>query len=141
MSVEFANAVRSGNASRIRELIGRGAATVDDFVDGLPAVIVCCLIGHVDAIKTLVSLGASVNTAFDGFTPAYIAAQKGHVDAIKTLVSLGASVNTAFDGYTPVYASRRLICFTVHSRRWQQLQMCSRQCTHTSWLMRLSSNL
>jgi ankyrin repeat protein len=60
--------------------------------------------GHVDAIKTLVGLGADVKTpANDGGTPVYMAAQEGHVDVIKLLVGLGANVNTpADDGATPV---------------------------------------
>jgi ankyrin repeat protein len=45
--------------------------------------------GHVDIIKTLVDLGANVNTpANDGTTPVYVATQNGHVDVIKTLVDL-----------------------------------------------------
>jgi len=105
---DFLNALRSGNSSHIRIVIGRGQVnansvlTLEEGITMTP-MFVCAQMGHVDALKTLAALGASVSTpANDGSTPVFLAAHMGHVDAIKALAALGASVNTpANDGATP----------------------------------------
>src|SRR5579872_1724402 len=59
---------------------------------GDTAMIIAARHGHVDVIRKLADLGASLSMPDEtGSTPIYIAASNRHVDAILILVSLGAS--------------------------------------------------
>lgn len=50
--------------------------------------------GHVDAVRVLVELRASIEyTTADGATPLFVAAQEGHAKLVKWLIKNGASVH------------------------------------------------
>jgi ankyrin repeat protein len=81
VQVDFIKAILSGKGSAaIRKYVKRGA-DVNALNEGFTPVAIAAQNAHVDIIKTLVDLGANVNTPTNnGFTPVYIAAQNGHVD-------------------------------------------------------------
>ena len=60
--------------------------------------------GTLEAVQTLVELGADVNAASRGSTALHIAASAGHVPAMQVLTTAGADVNAADGrGSTPLH--------------------------------------
>jgi hypothetical protein len=65
--------------------------------------------GHVEALKTLVALGADMEAkSAKGGTPLHEAACYGHVEAVQALVALGADMQAkTANGETPLLICRR----------------------------------
>lgn len=65
-----------------------------------------CLNGHVDAIRLLISAGASVDTLDeDDMRPMHRACQSGSLEAVKALLESGADINDVdidIDIYTDI---------------------------------------
>jgi ankyrin repeat protein len=108
VQIDFHNAIVSGKGSAIlRKYVKRGA-DVNALSDGRTPISISAQQGRADVIRTLVGLGANVNTPTNGgATPVYTAAQVGHVNIIKILAGLGANVNTPTNnGFTPILLKR-----------------------------------
>jgi ankyrin len=61
--------------------------------------------GHAETVRTLLELGADINSMTMGVTPLHLAAQYNRLDVARVLVTMGADTNvrTYIDGSTALY--------------------------------------
>eukprot|EP00792_Barthelona_sp_PAP020_P009618 TRINITY_DN3310_c1_g1_i3.p1 TRINITY_DN3310_c1_g1~~TRINITY_DN3310_c1_g1_i3.p1 ORF type:complete len:282 (-),score=71.76 TRINITY_DN3310_c1_g1_i3:327-1145(-) len=73
---------------------------------GKSPLFVCCQENNLDFVKTLLEMGADVNSCnINGASSLYIACELGHFEIVKYLLIHGADVNLCFTGYSPLYIS------------------------------------
>eukprot|EP00792_Barthelona_sp_PAP020_P009621 TRINITY_DN3310_c1_g1_i6.p1 TRINITY_DN3310_c1_g1~~TRINITY_DN3310_c1_g1_i6.p1 ORF type:complete len:249 (-),score=60.72 TRINITY_DN3310_c1_g1_i6:940-1659(-) len=73
---------------------------------GKSPLFVCCQENNLDFVKTLLEMGADVNSCNNnGASSLYIACELGHFEIVKYLLIHGADVNLCFTGYSPLYIS------------------------------------
>ena len=104
---ELLDAVKAGNAERVRELLESdpALASARDDVDIFEA----SALGSLDRISSLLQKDPGLAGAFsaDGFTPLHLAAFFGHSSAARVLLDRGADVNARTDdGRTPLTLAR-----------------------------------
>ena len=101
-------AAQVGNSAMVRMLHKAGAdleGTTTQFEDATTPVVAAAEGGHVETVRVLHELGASVTApSRDGATPVYVAAEKGHAEVVRMLgYWAGAAEAHDVDGVTPVY--------------------------------------
>ncbi|KAI0104284.1 hypothetical protein GGR51DRAFT_229878 [Nemania sp. FL0031] len=86
-------------------LISNAKSTTDS---GYNCLHFAALYGHVEAIKSLCSLGLDINKpADDGSLPIHLAVRNGHYSAVKALVQCGSATGQDSFGMTPqIYATK-----------------------------------
>jgi len=104
MPSELFEAVKSGDAARVKELLEKGADVNARDNKGWTPLHLAAQKGHADVAELLIKNGADVNAKNNyGWTPLYAAAQEGHADVAELLIRHGADVNARDnDGRTPL---------------------------------------
>jgi ankyrin repeat protein len=102
MSTALWTAAKSGDATKVRDILSRGAKP-DEFVEDREgkhlALVSAAREGHLEVVQVLIQGGANVNAvAQEGFTgkitPLMAAARAGRVEAIKALLAAKADVGS-----------------------------------------------
>jgi ankyrin repeat protein len=114
----FHEAVRAGDADRVRKLLDAGAdinareaSKTSELISGGARLQYTPLhwaanYGDVEMVELLISRGAELDVEDPDYsTPLYLAAEQGHPKVVKFLISKGAEVNVKSNkwGYTPLH--------------------------------------
>lgn len=78
------------------------------FGEGITALQLSCVFGHLDVINALIAAGADIDQGNQyGKTPLYMASIQGRVDVVRALVEAGADINMAspHDRCSPLFAA------------------------------------
>lgn len=105
ISEDLKQAIRSGDAAKVKALLEKNPGLVNDKdADGRTPLHHALFNGNKEIIDLLVARGADVNAASKReLTPLLIAAYLGHTHAVKLLISKGARVNKiGFNHMTPL---------------------------------------
>lgn len=87
-------AAESGDAARVRQLLGVGAPADARFEGGATALMRASARGYADVARVLLDAGASVNARRgDGFTPLVLAVFFGHEEVVRLLLERGADTS------------------------------------------------
>jgi hypothetical protein len=104
---ELSEAVRKGDAAKVRELLKRGANPNAKNEHGWTPLHRATYWGHADVARLLLEHGADANAENKNSfipTPLHLAAAMGHVDVTKLLLEHGADANAKNkDGWTPLH--------------------------------------
>lgn len=98
-----------GHLELIRELVEQdivdvNATVASTEVHGITPLHLAAEMGHIRAVRLLLSLGARVNAQFSsGQTPLMSACMGGHVDVVKELLKSGADVTLKMEGHTALH--------------------------------------
>ena len=103
----FFQSVRSGDYAGVKKLIEEGTDVNAQTKEGVPALMIASIIGHIEVAKLLIEEGADVNTRDnDGGTALIWASQEGHTEVVKLLIKEEADVNAQNNvGYTALMAA------------------------------------
>lgn len=102
------NAIRSGNAEQVRQMLDHGAAIAAPDDAGDPPLIVAALAGRADVVMMLLKHGAEIGVRNKhGLTALHAAAYGGNLEVVRLLVANGAAVNDRRNFYnmTPLHAA------------------------------------
>lgn len=84
-------AAHEGHQGKVQDLVGDAAKTEEaDGVLGFRAIHLAAEAGHVEVMKTMLSLGTdAAPISFEGWSPLGLAADRGHVDFVEYLLERG----------------------------------------------------
>ncbi len=102
------DAARSGDVSRVEQLVGQGADVNARGNNDATPLLVAALEGHRAVVELLIDQGANINARNKGgLTPLHAAAYQGHMDVVELLLAKGAKINDANNrfGITPLHAA------------------------------------
>ena len=103
-SMGIFEAARTGNVTRLQELIAAGANVNQQDHDGSTPLYFAAFRGHQTVVQTLIAAGANVHQANnDGVSPLHLAIICGNQAVIQTLIAAGANVNQVIYGQTPLH--------------------------------------
>jgi hypothetical protein len=94
------------DVTTIRRLVAEGTDVNVQDAGGTRPLHVAVSNGHVEALKTLVELGADKEAPSAGGRPLHTAAQHGQTEAVKVLIEMGVDKEaSAKDGVKPLYCA------------------------------------
>jgi len=98
------NAVKKGDADKVKVLIKQGADINAQDEDGDTPLMIASYYGQLEVVRALLNAGADVSSTHKyGGTALISAAAGGHVQILKALIEKGAEVNAkTYDGRTPL---------------------------------------
>lgn len=86
------------------EIVYVNATVASNEVDSITPLHLAAEMGHIRAVRLLISLGANVNAQFSsGQTPLMSACMGGHVDVVAELLKHGADVTLKMEGHTALH--------------------------------------
>lgn len=86
------------------EIVYVNATVASNEVDNITPLHLAAEMGHIRAVRLLISLGANVNAQFSsGQTPLMSACMGGHVDVVTELLKNGADVTLKMEGHTALH--------------------------------------
>jgi len=101
--MDIFEASRTGNLSRVRELIASGVDVNARNNTGTTVLMYASRHGHIEVVRELIARGADVNLRnVIGYTTLMIASKNGHSEVVRELIIRGADVNAQNNyGETP----------------------------------------
>ena len=106
--MDFVEAVKNNDLTRVRLLVEQGADKDKDIIHGFTPLYMASCDGHVEVAQYLVEQGAALDKPDNhGTTPLAVAAQNGHYEVVRYLLEQGADRDKADPGvgWTPLHGA------------------------------------
>jgi hypothetical protein len=98
-SADLSAAIKSGDMTRVSEVLSAEGQPDAPFEGGVTALIGAALLGHEEIVKLLLDKGASVNARSDaGLSALMVASAYGHKEIVKLLLDKGADADVREQG-------------------------------------------